>query len=142
MPDTVRTFSEILTLLADNTSRAISPQDLRDGIVTIKAYLPPYVATLSQSGTSAPSATAGVNFLTGASWAYVSAGRYRLTAASQFTADKTFGVANVPKDVTSGSFKGYIVRVDSSNIDLYVEDNAGAGVNGWSNVQVIIWISP
>lgn len=34
MPETQRTISEVYTLLADNTSAAISPEDLRDGFET------------------------------------------------------------------------------------------------------------
>jgi len=35
MADTVRTRSALLTLLADNTSRDISPQDMRDVLVSV-----------------------------------------------------------------------------------------------------------
>ena len=35
MTDTIRTEAAILTLLADNIAGAISPQDLRDGIVSL-----------------------------------------------------------------------------------------------------------
>lgn len=35
MPNTVRPLADILSLLADNTSGAISPQDLRDAIVSV-----------------------------------------------------------------------------------------------------------
>lgn len=35
MPDTVRTIDQILALLADNATGAISAQDLRDGIVSL-----------------------------------------------------------------------------------------------------------
>lgn len=35
MAETVRSISDILLLLADNTSGAISPQDLRDAIVSV-----------------------------------------------------------------------------------------------------------
>jgi hypothetical protein len=37
MADTARTLTEILTLMADNTTGAISPQDIRDMIVSIAA---------------------------------------------------------------------------------------------------------
>lgn len=37
MADTQRSISDILTLLADNTSGAISPQDHRDEVVTMRA---------------------------------------------------------------------------------------------------------
>lgn len=36
MPDTQRTISELQTILADNTSRNITPQDLRDMLVTLE----------------------------------------------------------------------------------------------------------
>jgi len=38
--DTVRTISDILTLLADNTSGDISPQDIRDLVVSLEALNP------------------------------------------------------------------------------------------------------
>jgi hypothetical protein len=37
MADTQRTLAAILTLLADNTSGAISPQDLRDAVVSLRS---------------------------------------------------------------------------------------------------------
>lgn len=43
MADTVRALSALQTLLADNTSRAISPQDLRDAIYSTLGVVP-YVA--------------------------------------------------------------------------------------------------
>lgn len=46
MVDTIRQRSELLTLLADNTSGAISPQDLRDFVVTaLGGYGGVYVST-------------------------------------------------------------------------------------------------
>ncbi len=38
MADTLRTLSALLALLADNTSGAISPQDLRDFLVSVAGY--------------------------------------------------------------------------------------------------------
>lgn len=46
MADTIRTKAEILALLADNTNQDISPQDLRDAIVSlIPSYGGVYMAT-------------------------------------------------------------------------------------------------
>lgn len=38
MPDTVRTLSALQTLLANNTTGAISPQDLRDAVISGVGY--------------------------------------------------------------------------------------------------------
>lgn len=43
MADTVRTYTALQTLLADNTSRAISEQDLRDFMASVMNVVP-YVA--------------------------------------------------------------------------------------------------
>jgi hypothetical protein len=46
MPDTVRTISTIMALLADNTTGDISPQDLRDAVETLRPdYGHMYVST-------------------------------------------------------------------------------------------------
>lgn len=38
MPDTIRTLADLNTLLADNTSEAISPQDIRDLMVSMMVH--------------------------------------------------------------------------------------------------------
>jgi hypothetical protein len=38
MADTVRTLTALAGLLADNTNRAISPQDLRDAVISAVGY--------------------------------------------------------------------------------------------------------
>src|SRR5690242_7485885 len=40
MADTVRTLSALQTLLADNTTRAISEQDLRDALYSVLGIIP------------------------------------------------------------------------------------------------------
>jgi hypothetical protein len=52
MPDTVRTKSEILGLFPDNTSKAISPQDLRDFVVSLGAELTSGVTISTAAATS------------------------------------------------------------------------------------------
>lgn len=49
MTDTIRTLSALQTLLADNSSRAISPQDHRDSLYSSLGALP--FGTLAASGT-------------------------------------------------------------------------------------------
>lgn len=51
MADTVRTRSALLTLLADNTSGAISPQDIRDFLVSVHGVY----GSIYHTGTSASS---------------------------------------------------------------------------------------
>lgn len=55
MPDTIRTLSALQTLLADNTAGDISPQDVRDMLVS--TYLLDYSADVSVTG--ATTATVG-----------------------------------------------------------------------------------
>lgn len=67
MADTVRTLTALLTLLADNTSRAISPQDVRDTIYSFFQTMP--VAEISVNTTldqddGFVSVTAGVGGVT------------------------------------------------------------------------------
>jgi hypothetical protein len=45
MPDTVRSLADILTLLADNASGDISPQDLRDAVVSLSGNYSQLVST-------------------------------------------------------------------------------------------------
>lgn len=56
MADTVRTLPAILALFADNTTGDISPQDLRDYVVTVDSLYDPIGATVAWSRlTSVPS---------------------------------------------------------------------------------------
>ncbi|MCK4869514.1 MAG: hypothetical protein KAS93_00215 [Gammaproteobacteria bacterium] len=52
MVDTVRTIADVLVLLADNTSGDISPQDMRDMVVSLEALNPttPISATITTQG--------------------------------------------------------------------------------------------
>jgi len=50
MADTVRTRTAVLALLADNSTRAISPQDLRDAIVSVAGV---YGMISTQDGSTA-----------------------------------------------------------------------------------------
>ncbi len=49
MPDTVRTLSALQALLADNVTRAISPQDLRDAVISAVGFC--YGRALSANAT-------------------------------------------------------------------------------------------
>ena len=49
MTDTVRTLSALQTLLADNTSGAISPQDLRDAVISSVGFA--YATAISANTT-------------------------------------------------------------------------------------------
>lgn len=51
MPDTIRTLSALQTLLADNTSGAISPQDARDFLVTALHSMTRQTASVSGATT-------------------------------------------------------------------------------------------
>lgn len=62
MPDTIRSKSAILALLPDNTAGDISPQDLRDAIVTVHGV---YGQVYVHDGASAQSLTTTAAKLTG-----------------------------------------------------------------------------
>jgi len=64
MADTIRTRSAILTLLADNTTRAISPQDVRDAVVSMHGV---YGGLYVQDGSTAQNANSTPAKMTG--WA-------------------------------------------------------------------------
>lgn len=49
MADTVRTLSALQALLADNSSRAISPQDIRDAVISAVGFM--YGRALSEDTT-------------------------------------------------------------------------------------------
>lgn len=87
MADTVRTIEDILLLLANNTSGDISPQDIRDAVVSLEA-LSPTVAIHSSITTQ------GV----GASGNYYSAGFYDCPASdsnlTQASTIQTHGSTN------------------------------------------------
>jgi hypothetical protein len=61
MPDTIRSQAAILALLADNTSGDISPQDLRDAIVSLYAETPASM-TVSAFDTETTNGTANPNY--------------------------------------------------------------------------------
>lgn len=60
MADTKRSLSSILALFADNTTQQISPQDLRDGVVTLAAdfgtlyIVSPTATTITDTTSSFP----------------------------------------------------------------------------------------
>lgn len=69
MTDTVRAYSALVTLLADNTSRAISPQDLRDMLVSVLGVVPTISKTANYTATESDevilcNATSGIITIT------------------------------------------------------------------------------
>ena len=112
MPDTSRTQSSILALLANNTSGDISPQDLRDLVVSIfPGWGNFYISSAAQTTISgAGTAVLMAGTTTGGStrnFTHASPGRltYTGTPTSRF-----FVIATVTLDVAAGS-----------NIDLSVQ---------------------
>jgi hypothetical protein len=85
-----------------------------------------YVALMSQSGTSAPTATVLENTLGGSvTFNYIGVGDYTITTSGLFTADKTAPIAAcVDRFVTGVSW------IDSSTIQLRTS-NAGSMANGF-----------
>jgi hypothetical protein len=76
MADTQRSVSDILTVLADNNSGQISPQDLRDGFVTWRlGYAQLYMAEGAEATVTIAS-TAAYYEVTGGTWTLTAGGLY------------------------------------------------------------------
>lgn len=58
MPDTIKTRADLQTLYADNTTREISPQDLRDGLVS---WMGVYGGLVGNGNSQGPTAGAILN---------------------------------------------------------------------------------
>lgn len=87
-----------------------------------------YTALLSQSGTSAPTATVLENTLGGTVvWSRVSAGKYKATLTGAFTVSKTWlsptNVNNVDPEATGLIFK--FLRIDSNEVQLELVESGG-----------------
>lgn len=130
MADTQRTLSAILTLLADNTSQAISAQDLRDAIVSVFAnYGMMYVHEGTTSQDAVTTAETIEGFQTdGANGVYTGA-----VTPDQATSKLTFSVA--------GTYLVFLTAAMSSSaateIHFHLDKNGGTHVSeGSSDVTV------
>lgn len=88
-------LAQVASLLADNSTGDISALDVRtclNDIIDSASYggKKVYKALLTQTGTNAPVATILENTLSGTPvWSYDAVGVYKLTLASEWTANKT-----------------------------------------------------
>jgi len=129
MTDTARTLSALQTLLADNTAEAISPQDLRDMLVSVMggygaAYAAADASAQSSIGTSLTKLTAWADSVTTS----------KQCTPSASTEDITVTVAGIWLAVTALSFSGstnttFQVRFHVDDVDsgMGFERKIGAG---------------
>src|ERR1041385_1262124 len=109
MADTVRAYSALQTLLADNSTRAISEQDLRDMLASVIGVIP-YVAK-----TADYSATESDEFIT----------------VSTSSADITI---TLPAVATTRAGKRYVIKkIDANAHDAVINPNASELLDGSSS---------
>ena len=95
---------------------------------TVKPYKV-YTALLTQSGTSAPTATVLENKLGGTvTWSYVSTGQYRATLTGAFTSAKTVCFTTRQYSGTNAMHTFYASRNNNDSVDVLVL-NASGGVD-------------
>jgi hypothetical protein len=92
-------------------SRKLTGLQLRNGIKT-------YKANLTQTGTSAPTATVFINTLSGTpTFSYVGVGSYELTLTAEFTNNKTYVIMNTGGK--NGFARAWRVDVDKIRVETY-----------------------
>jgi len=117
MADTRRSLTDLLALLADNTSRAISPQDLRDALVSAHGT---YGMMYTKDGSTAQGSI-GTSFaqLTGFAVDGLSGG----TTPANATDDITVGTDGVYAVMLQASFTG--TAATEFTLNLHVNDAEG-----------------
>jgi hypothetical protein len=132
MADTVRTITEILALLADNTSGDISPQDMRDAIVTLAALSPtiPISSSMTAQGIG-----------NGQFWLR---GFYDCPAAdttlSNISTTQAYGTANASYAAHAVAVAGGAGSTDGADLVLTVSGTSitDAGVRTTGDSEIII----
>jgi len=130
MADTARTRAALETLLADNSTGAISAQDLRDLLASVVIQSDPqdvkvYAGLISQTGTDAPTITVLENNLSGdVVWTREGAGIYYGTLVDAFPDNKTLiitqGKTIAPTEEDNNGFT--VIRANSNIIHVYSWD--------------------
>lgn len=124
-----------------NENGVLSSKEV-DTETEIQATLPytEYVALLTQSGTSAPTATVVNNTLSGTpTFQYVGVGEYRINLTGEFTTDTVCMLGSLPE----GYFTGTIERVNNDSAVIKIRDySADSPINGKLNntsIQIKIY---
>jgi hypothetical protein len=124
MPDTERTWADLQTALADNTTKDISPQDLRDAIVScLGGYASMYVS----AGAVAQALTAVPALVT----CWTGIGAQRGASADPATDTITVGVAGDYMLTVTATLKA----APPADVDLYIYKNGLAMAGAKSRVQ-------
>jgi hypothetical protein len=124
MPDTERTWAELQALLADNTTKEIGPQDLRDAIVScLGGYASMYVtaSAVSQALTATPQLVT----------CWTGIGAQRGATADPATDRITFGVSGDYMLALTASLKSSA----AADVDLLLYKNGLAMAGAQSRVQ-------
>jgi hypothetical protein len=102
-----------------------------------------YVALLTQSSTSVPSATVLENTLGGTlAWTRGGQGEYTGTLSGAFTSNKTiiFTALNALASGATDPAVAYGLYSSANAVSLYVRDLSGNGIDGWSmNISISVY---
>lgn len=92
-----------------------------------------YVASLSQSGTSAPTATVMYNDIGTITPTYVAPGQYSFTSSGLFTSQKTFSVINQTDEASTFTTVYFSTnRIDVRSYETLTETSANDLLSGTS----------
>lgn len=102
-----------------------------------------YTALISQSGTSAPTATVlGTNTIGSISWSRSSAGVYVGTLSGAFTANKTWSTVSWSDESGGSAIVFRLKRTGSNTVELFVSPEGVAGTDNFTNLSIEIRVYP
>lgn len=102
-----------------------------------------YTALLSQSGTSAPTATVLENTLGGTVvWTWEDVGFFRGTLTGAFPSAKTWATASIDLVAAADEFFARIARASDNLVTVQIFDFALSAINGCNNLAIEIRVYP
>lgn len=110
--------------------------DGTDGVAASMGYLE-YVALISQTGTSAPTAIIHKNDLGTITWSYVGVGIYRATSSGLFTTDKISPIDDIMMDQAGNLYTLNWIDVNTMELRTYGYTDITALANGICNKRYI-----
>lgn len=108
--------TEVMPVVQSGSTKKATVDQVKDYVRPYKVY----VAVMSQSGTSAPSATVLENTIGSIAWTRTASGTYQGRLTSAFTSGKVFLCCQVNAISQTGVVD--IIRVDADNINLLSTD--------------------
>lgn len=102
-----------------------------------------YTALLSQSGTSAPTATVLENTLGGSiTWVRNSTGDYSGTLTGAFVLDKTWVSCTLAANLIADEMFGFLRREDANTVNLVVRNDSISHTDGFQGCSIEIRVYP